>query len=272
MRGWTGSHTISRRHAIVAAVAATAVGGTALAWPARGSSGFHPGAAVLDIDLGGLSRSEAEAKLRARLAAFAGTAVTFRWEERAWPASAADLGVTVDYEATLEAAWRHGRHAGPLGRYAALFGADRHRAALPIVLTVDVARLDAFLTRLAADVARPAEDARLAADGATIAIVPGRSGVALDRAAARQDTLAAVGQATPSEVLLRPAPVPPVAAAADLEASRAAAEQLLSGPVTIALDDRRWSGRWTSWLRPWRSLPTRSVAARSWMRRSSWRS
>lgn len=235
-----GVVTVSRRRAAGVVAAVLVTGSAAVVWPKGDAGGFAPGATVQGIDLGGLSRAEAESRLRGRLAPFIESAVTYRWDDRGWAASAADLGVDVDFDATLAAAWREGRSSSLLSRYAIL-SAARHLGAVPVVLTVDHARLDAYLDGLAPEIAREPEDARLVADGAAITIQPARNGIALDLDAARRDTLAAIQRVMPADVVLQSLSLPPNLDAAELAAARAAAETLLSGPVTVALDDRRWT-------------------------------
>jgi vancomycin resistance protein YoaR len=235
-----GVVTVSRRRAAGAVAAAAVAAGAVVTWPPRDDDRFAPGSTVQGINLGGLSWSEAEEQLRARLATFSDAAITYRWHDRVWAASAADLGVDVDFDATLATAWRDGRSTNLFDRYAML-GAARHAGAVPVVLMVDHARLDAFLRDLAPEIASDPQDARLVADGATITVQPARTGVMLDLESARRDSLAVIQRVTPADVTLRTLPVPPDIDAADLTASRMVAETLLSGPVTIALSDRRWS-------------------------------
>ena len=228
---------ISRR-LLVGGGTAASLAGASLLWPGHGGRRLAAGTIVGGVDIGGLGRDDARLRLRERLAAFEASPVAFRFGSRTWSPTAADLGVRIDYDATISAA----AAAGPA------FGAVRLPVVQPfadsrstlVALTLDETVLEAYLRRVGAEVAVPARDARLAVDAGGVRVSAPEEGVSLDLAAARSAVTAALARLEPVEIALPTEPVPPGVTAADLEEARRSAEALLRGPVAVTFDERTW--------------------------------
>ena len=102
------------------------------------------GVSVSGIDVGGLPRAEAEARLREGLAERATAVVQLRAAGEAVTLDPAKSGLSLDLPATVERAVS----TGPLGRAAALVGADRE---VSPVVEVDEVALSAQLQQVAAE-------------------------------------------------------------------------------------------------------------------------
>ncbi|MDI6102581.1 VanW family protein [Actinoplanes sp. NEAU-A12] len=127
----------SRRRLVIAGLTVlvlAAGAGTAVTWALKGD--VPRGVTVLGVDLGGLTRSEASAALRAHLAASPSVTadVEVQVEGKGTKLRPADVGLVVDVDATVDAA-AEGRPA--------LFGS---RAVAPVV-AVDADLLDAALRK-----------------------------------------------------------------------------------------------------------------------------
>jgi vancomycin resistance protein YoaR len=231
--------TLTRRR-LLSSGAAGAVGvATAAAWPARCNGKFYPGASILDIDLGGLSRADALEKLHARLAPFEHNPITYRPGDRLWRASAADLGVTIAYEASLDAAWQHGRAGGVRGRYAALIGGQD--VVEPLVLTLDTAALDRFLAAIDGDVATPARDAKLTVKNGDVRVTAERMGARLDMGNARDQTMAALKAAHPTDIELRTVPISPSVSKTELASAQETVATLVGSDVKVVHGNSTWT-------------------------------
>jgi lipoprotein-anchoring transpeptidase ErfK/SrfK len=112
----------------------------------------------------------------------AGTAldhtVTVRLEGRSWSVTPRDLGATVDGEALIATALAAG---GDL--------TDLPRAAL----TVPDDAVAGFVARIAGEVDQPSRDAQVTWTGEELQVTPERTGLALDRGAAREALASALG-------------------------------------------------------------------------------
>lgn len=229
---------LSRRSFIGASLVAIGLG-AGVALPTRSRGLFYPGAVVGGVDLSDMTREQGEATLRSAFASFERHALTYTFEDKEWPASLRDLGITIDYDAMLDAAWAQGRDDGVIGRYAVLLDQAPDRNA-PIALIRDEATLDALFARIATEVDTPMRNARLIRRGDEIDVLQDQTGAHLDTATALADTLASLATATTLQVALRTVPVPPEVTAADLEGAKEEAIILIGAPIIVTSGDRSW--------------------------------
>ena len=238
-RRW-GSPRTTRRHLMAMGLAVLAPVGTGAAWPVRYRSRLYPGVAILGLDLGGLTRAEAMARMAARLDPFLQRPLTLRLDAHNWRPSAVDLGIRVDLSATLDQACRHGRGDGWLRRYMTLLhhGAV---AGVPVVVTLDDAVLRGFLDRLDAEIARPPRDAHLVVNAAGAEIVPEQMGRRLDHVAVRKAVLTAITKLTSAEITVATRPVAPRVIGAQLDTVRDVVAAMVGAPVVVTLGDQHWT-------------------------------
>jgi len=194
---------------------------------------------VAGISIGGLSRVEAETALEAQTATFQQTAITYVYQSHDWTFSAKELGISIDYDKTLQGAWAYGRNSGIASRYEALL--DRGSYQAPLMLSVDDDALKEALSTIAADLKEDPVDATFAVDGVEVTVAPEKPGRMLNLEAARKDSYDTLDTLEPSTVMLRVDVVQPEITAAHLEPSRAEAALLVSRKVTIKHDDTRWT-------------------------------
>jgi vancomycin resistance protein YoaR len=194
-----------------------------------------PGVSVAGVDLGGLSREEAEARLRAELGprlarsvrVQVGNQVLVVRPARAW---------TLDTAATAERAYQAGRGsvASRLGALVAPFAVTQEVAP---VLDLRPGERQAIADRLVEITHRP-ENARLRVDGKTVVVRPGTPGttVAVDPLLGSVEATALAGgrrlTATVEEVQ------PPITTE-EAEAVAQDARTLLAAPVEIRLRRKR---------------------------------
>jgi vancomycin resistance protein YoaR len=194
-----------------------------------------PGVSVAGVDLGGLSREDAQARLHAELAprlarpvrVSVGNQVLVVRPARAW---------TLDAAATAERAYQAGRGSVPsrLGALVAPF-AFTHEAAP--VLDVHPGERQAIADRLFELTHRPV-NARLRMDGKTVVVRAGRAGttVAVDPLLASVEAAALAGSRRLTATVEA---VPPAITTEEAEAVAAEARTLLSAPVRIQFRHKR---------------------------------
>ncbi|MCC6704317.1 MAG: VanW family protein, partial [Thermomicrobiales bacterium] len=209
------------------------------ALPLRCNGKFYPGVVIAGVAIGGMTREEALIALEDRTGDFQQAAVTYVYEDRTWRFSASELGLTIDYEATLDEAWGHGREDGVTGRYEALL--DRRSRTLAFVGRMNEDKLDSVLQEIAAELDLDPVDAVFTMDGTAIAISPEQTGRTLDVGVLRQLTVDGIGDLQPFTITLPVTVTAAAVTAADLEASRAEAARLVSRKVTLRYGDTRWT-------------------------------
>ncbi|HET6623470.1 MAG TPA: peptidoglycan binding domain-containing protein, partial [Gaiellaceae bacterium] len=199
------------------------------------------GTSVAGVDVGGLTRQQAEAELTARFGDQSTVPVTFTAGEASFTFAANQLGVHPDWRAAVAAAARASDGFGPIRGFRRLrtrfFGAE----VLPPI-AVSNAALEFALDKVADEVDRPAVSAALVRRGLRIETVPERTGLALEREAAANAIVRALGSLERS---MTPTPLPVVAAAPDVTARMLAsaarrARVAVSAPVTVTGPGRSW--------------------------------
>ena len=230
---------LSRRLFVVAGGATVTAAGAAALLPSRCDGKFYPGVTVAGISLSGLSRPEAEAALEARTASFQQQAITYVYQARTWSFSAQQLGISIDYDKTLQGAWDYGRDSGITTRYQALL--DRGSYQAPLMLSVDDDTLSETLSSISADLNEKPVDATFAVNGVDVVVTPEKPGRTLDLDAARKASYDTLSSLEPSTVMLRVDVVRAEITAAHLEPSREAAARIVSRKVTIRHGDTRWT-------------------------------
>ena len=207
---------------------------------------IYPGVStVLDVDLAGMTRQEAIAALSERFTYADEATFVFRHGEQTWDYSAADLGVSLDVQATVDEAFRAGRGGSWLENL--IDQMDMRANGYPVapVITYNQTQAERILTRIAADIIdRPTLDSTLTIrDGKALA-TPSQIGRHVDipttLAALRSQVM---GLVTRAEIMLIVEETAPVVWETDSAAERI--NLALSAPVkfTITGDER---GPWVS--------------------------
>jgi vancomycin resistance protein YoaR len=197
-------------------------------------SELAPGTQVAGVDVGGMTKGEAVAKLDALFEEQSAQPVRFVAGKRTYVFAANQLAVQPDWSGAVAAAGRAGDGFGPLRGFrrlrARVFGAE----VLPR-LAVSNAALEYALDRIARDVDREPHNAALVRNGLRIRIVPDRTGTQLDRDGAAQTLVRMLGQLdrAPGATMLPVSVAPPNVTAVMLAAPAAAARLAISQPVTV---------------------------------------
>ena len=230
--------TAPRTLALVAGIAAALAILVGLAF-AGSRSELAAGTEVAGVDVGGLTRREAVARLdhlfeqrSSQPVAFAAAGETYRF-------AANQLAVQPDWAAAVAAASRAGDGFGPLRGFrrlrARVFGAQ----VLPR-LTVSNAALEYALDKIADDVDVAPRSAELVRRGLRIEVSPHETGARLDRDAAAEVIVRSLGQLerTPSATLLPVTVTPPKVTTEMLAAPAERARLAISRPILVKAGER----------------------------------
>lgn len=204
-----------------------------------------PGVRVADVELGGLTRAEAVAALRARYQDRQDLSYAFRDGERRWTATAGELGLSFPAEDLVERAISIGHRQDSRRSLREQAEAWFNGAALPPTLEFDPTAARIFLRGIAAEINRERQDASLRLDGMTVSIDPGQAGRELNVEAALSALSAAIlSDDGPREIALLIEESPP--RGWNVEEAAAKIETALSTPIHLVGTDRNGV-----LLRPW---------------------
>ena len=192
------------------------------------------GTEVAGVDVGGLTRGAAVAKLDGLFEQRSTQPVTFAAGGETYRFAANQLGVQPDWNAAVAAAERAGDGFGPLRGFrrlrARVFGAE----VLPRLM-VSNAALEYALDQIADDVDSPAKSAKLVRRGLRIKVLSDATGTRLDRDAAADVLVRTLGQLdrAAGSTTLPVSVTPPRVTEAMLTAPAARARVAISRPIVV---------------------------------------
>lgn len=159
-----------------------------------GGDRIYPGVNVGGADMSNMAIPQARELMSLRAADLAAQSLAFRYAGESLQATLADLGASVDIEASVEAAHRIGRQGNILHRMAEALRARRHPVELPVAYEFDKETAAEFLQQTARKINREPIDARPIAVDDAFSIAPDKPGIRLNQ----EKSLARVTQAVNS--------------------------------------------------------------------------
>ena len=200
-----------------------------------------PGVSVAGVDVGGLSRADAQAVLRTQLAARLGEPVRIQVGEQSFTVRPDRLWA-LDARATEERAFQTGRDslASRLGALAAPFAAEHEVAPVLELRPAEIERIETALRELTS---RPVA-AALEMQGTEVVVQPGTPGTTV-AVEPLLDSLRAAALAGTGEIVAAVEPVQPGITTEEAEAAAQQARAIVAAPVSI-----RFKGRDVGALEP----------------------
>ncbi len=191
-----------------------------------------PGVYVWDVDVGGLTRQEAVARLEASFHYPADRHPILRDGDRTWPVDPAELGTRLDAASSVEAALAIGHRGGPVARLAEQFDTLLHSRLVAPAFTFDANSGALFLSQIARQVNQPLRNAGLALDEELrVTAISAQVGREVDEEATRQALVRRISEMGGGEVALIVHESAPLLT--DVSAAQAQVQQILSGPVLL---------------------------------------
>ena len=215
--------------------------GVLLGFAFAGSSDKIAGGVRVDgVDVGGLTRGEATAKLEAKARSVSHVPVVFTARGLSWRIRPVSLGVEADWAAAVKLAEEHGDGFGPFRGFRRIgvrvFGAD-----VSPPTRVWSRALNLELARIGRAVGTPHRDAAIVLHGLRPAVVAGRTGLGLDRKAAASAIVEALTSFQRGDPVGLPVRVDtPRVTAADLAPVLAQVRTAVSRPIRMSLGSSSW--------------------------------
>ena len=142
---------------------------------------IYRGVSVDNVIVGGLTRSEAAEKLEQDLRYPIESSFRFTWQDKNWQASARELGFHPQTEPMTEAAFSIGRTGGLLDQISTQIAAMLHGVTIQPVFLFDERVAFNKITKIAEEIDTPMDDPSIVLQGSDVVIMPGKSGLMLDR-------------------------------------------------------------------------------------------
>lgn len=216
---------------LIALAVASMLLATALAlYENRHRERVFTGVSVMGVDLSGMTPDEATAALAGALSYSNEAKLTLidPASDRYWRYTPAQLGIRLDADETVAAAYAVGRQGGPLSRLQDLFQTWYYGRDISPVIVFDESRLQEAVAEVAAEIEQEPINASWQTDGATPTYQAGAVGRRLDRSDLQQRLLGPVQNLQAAEIQLLIHDVYPPTY--DAPATAARLESLLAEP------------------------------------------
>jgi vancomycin resistance protein YoaR len=143
---------------------------------------IYPGiSTVFDLNLAGMTRDEAKAALSERFSYDQDATFSFRYQDQIWEYTAGDLGVMLDVDATVDAAYNVGRKGSRVERLLKQLEIWRNGYPVAPVITYNQSQAESILSEIAGDsINRPVLDATLSIRDNKAITTPSQIGYAVD--------------------------------------------------------------------------------------------
>ncbi len=202
---------------------------------------IFPGVEVAGISVGGMTPDQARSLLEERLAASVGVPLVVEANGKRWELSRRSLGAHYDLDALVRSAFSIGRSGTVLNRLGTPLLIRVRPRDLDATIQLEATDWTAALGPISRSIDRPAVDARLAVlPDHTVSVVPEKPGVHLDLPGAQREIATALVAGVTGPIKLPVVEVPSLVRARDLTEAQKMAAMALSGPVTVAYQDRTW--------------------------------
>jgi vancomycin resistance protein YoaR len=158
-----------------------AVGGcVALAFMLPTADRLAYGVTIAGVKVGGLTRQEAEGKIKPALEARLTKEITWRYEERSWRLTLKELGIVFDLNGALDTAAAIGREGQMFERVGSVLRSAGGYVKTEPQLTLPRQTVSLTLTRVSDAVKREPKDAFLSVEGEEVTLHPQKTGTELD--------------------------------------------------------------------------------------------
>lgn len=200
---------------------------------------IHPGVVAAGVEIGGMSKEDAAAKLARTLPARMKDPVTVSFESTTWEVSASQIKAAPDSTGTAASAFTIGRSGGFVDRIADRAAAWFKPVDVAVPVTSDASATAEVIDGIAAKIDAAPVDAAVKIEGTEATIVPEVLGRAVDRTALETDILAALvneRKTVEAQVALVPVKVTQAGAQQALDDTK----RMLSGPVKVTYESKTW--------------------------------
>lgn len=232
---------IASRLVLACAILAIAAAGSLFAFRMAYADEIYPGIHVGGVDLGGLTRGEATAALQAKADEITSQRAYFDGFDQHWAPTLAELGVTADLQASLDQAMEIGRENSSRERLGSAISSLSGSRDLPLILSIDPDKLEAWSTSVDDDIDLIPHDAALTVVDGKVEITNESNGTIVDRSAVQASLLASLQtMQAPTESLPTVDRLPSVHVD-DLQPAQAAITTALGTPVQVTYGSQSWT-------------------------------
>jgi vancomycin resistance protein YoaR len=201
---------------------------------------IYPNVTVQGLNVGELTPQEAEAALRASYGSFLERPATLTYGDRMWHPSLSDAGISFDFKAAIDRAYRAGRGNGLIENLQEVYAIWQNGLELPVHVTFDQNQLRQYVARVSADLELAPVDAQLRVDGTVVTTQLSQAGrqVLVDQTV--QELTAGLSIFKPQTVALKTRDLAPRLNDAAVASARQQIEAMLQSPLTLKVEGKEY--------------------------------
>ncbi|MCB2179743.1 VanW family protein [bacterium] len=192
---------------------------------------IFPGVLVNGIDIGGMTQDEALQVLQNKIAYPTSGLIVLEDRDNVWTYTPQDLGLVIDYNATVEKAFKTGRQGWPWQRFNSRIQLLSQEENLLPVLILDERLTRQQLALVAAVINQPVKEAAIRLEGVQVAAEPGQIGRILDVETTIQQLQEPLTKLFDASIILPVNEIEPVIM--DVSSQAAIASTILSQPLRL---------------------------------------
>ncbi|CAN5665665.1 VanW family protein [soil metagenome] len=200
----------------------------------------YPQVYVAGMNIGGMSRDDAMGVLQARAGEIEQGTIAFTFNGQTWNPTLSQVGVAVDYDATLDAALNVGREADAWDRVSSTSGLLRDEHQIPLSMTINRTTLANWFQSVNNDLGITPHDAYIQIENGKASIVAEVNGTVVDQGAAEAIVMQAISTLQPVATNLPTETMVANVHDSDLDAALSQINTALSKPVTVEYGDNSW--------------------------------
>lgn len=203
---------------------------------------IHKGISIEGVDVGGLTRGEAEAVVDEFVADAQASAIVLTSGDRSWPLMPEQVGTRMDVAGAVSEAMQISRKKNFFADLYTRFQLYFTEQDIALEGTVDSAKMDQFLADLARQIDVAPVNAGLAIDvkSAKIEVIKDQKGTKVDRDTLREELKSILFTLHSTEVEIPLIVVEPEVTAEDNREAQEQAEIMISAPLILTSEGRSW--------------------------------
>ncbi len=201
---------------------------------------IYPGVSIQGVDLTEMTAAGAERAVHERFDRFLQAPLRFRYLDRTWEPTPDEIGLQVNIDAQVIEALRTGRGNGLLRDIQQIGIIWQQGLDLPLRITVDARKLQAYLLEIATPLEQPATEAALMIDPAagTASSTESDDGRMLLVDDTLAEALASLETLEPQVVPIRTQTLEPDLATSDIAEAKRTVDAMLQGPLELLFKDQ----------------------------------
>ena len=204
---------------------------------------MYPKVMVASVDIGGLTRGQAQAKLEAKIAELNNNGPEITYNDQTLQPKLDEMGVTFDINKILDQAFSYGRNSNLPEKIKENYQLVRNGFKIEIKPQINQEQFDNYLSQLASVVEKNPVNAQLSISNGQTEMTSSEKGRGLDKTKLKDDLTALINSGTTSgKIVMQTSDLAPtVTEEGTIEAKQQAEKYIAAAPITVTFEGSAWT-------------------------------